>query len=100
MTNIEQGALTLTQLGWRPFFQQQLHLEQWEYPVVRVIAQHRNRLDLVGKAGELGLDLHSDMPEITVGDWLVLSPKGKFEKLLERQSLFCAKPPVAKLGIS
>ena len=48
MTNIEHGDLTLAQLGWRPFFQQQLVLEQWEYPVVRVIEQYRNRLDLLG----------------------------------------------------
>jgi len=32
--------------------------EQWEYPVARVIAQHRNRLDLLGEAGERGLDLN------------------------------------------
>ena len=98
MTNEEQDALTLAQLGWRPFFQQQLALEQWDYPVARVIAQHRNRLDLLGKAGEQELDLHPDMPEITVGDWLVLSPMGKFEKLLERQSLFRRKAPGSKVG--
>ena len=98
MTKIEHGALTLAQLGWRPFFQQQLRLEQWEYPVVRVIAQHRNRLDLLGEAGERGLDLHPDMPEITVGDWLVLSPKGDFDKLLERQSLFRRKAAGSKVG--
>ena len=98
MTNDEQYALTLAQLGWRPFFQQQLHLQQWEYPVARVIAQHRNRLELLGNAGERGLDLHPDMPEIAVGDWLVLSPMGKFEKLLERQSLFRRKAPGSKVG--
>jgi len=98
MTKIEHGALTLAQLGWRPFFQQQLCLEQWEYPVVRVIAQHRNRLDLLGEAGERGLDLHPDMPEITVGDWLVLSPEGVFDKLLERQSLFRRKAAGSKVG--
>jgi ribosome biogenesis GTPase len=95
---MEPGALTLTQLGWRPFFQQQLCLEQWEYPVARVIAQHRNRLDLLCEAGERGLDLHPDMPEITVGDWLVLSPKGNFDKLLERQSLFRRKAAGSKVG--
>ena len=98
MTNVEQGALTLAQLGWRPFFQQQLRLEQWEYPVARVVAQHRNRLDLLGAAAERGLDLHPDMPEITVGDWLVLSPDGKFHKLLERQSLFRRKAAGSKVG--
>ncbi|MBQ0718454.1 MAG: ribosome small subunit-dependent GTPase A, partial [Sulfitobacter litoralis] len=69
-----------------------------EYPMARVIAQHRNRLDLLGEAGERGLDLHPDMPEITVGDWLVLSPMGKFEKLLERQSLFRRKAAGSKVG--
>lgn len=98
MTNIEHGDLTLAQLGWRPFFQQQLVLEQWEYPVVRVIEQYRNRLDLLGETGEHGLVLHSDMPEITVGDWLVLSPNGEFEKLLERQSLFRRKAAGSKVG--
>ncbi|MDH4020738.1 MAG: ribosome small subunit-dependent GTPase A [Xanthomonadales bacterium] len=98
MTNMEHGDLTLAQLGWRPFFQQQLVLEQWEYPVVRVIAQYRNRLDLLGETGERGLVLHSDMPEITVGDWLVLSPNGEFEKLLERQSLFRRKAAGSKVG--
>jgi ribosome biogenesis GTPase len=95
---IEYGTLTLAKLGWRPFFQQQLSLEQWEYPVARVIAQHRNRLELLGEAGELGLDLHSDMPEITVGDWLALSPNGSFNKLLERQSLFRRKAAGSKVG--
>ena len=98
MIKIEHGALTLAELGWRPFFQQQLRFEQWEYPVARVIAQHRNRLDLMGEAGERGLDLHPDMPEITVGDWLVLSPMGNFDKLLERQSLFRRKAAGSKVG--
>ena len=98
MIKAGHGVLTLTQLGWRPFFQQQLSLEQWEYPVARVIAQHRNRLELLGETGERGLDLHADMPEITVGDWLVLSPKGNFDKLLERQSLFRRKAAGSKVG--
>jgi len=98
MANVENDALTLAQLGWRPFFQQQLSLEQWDYPVARVIAQHRNRLELLGEAGRRGLDLHPDMPGMTVGDWLVLSPTGQFEKLLERQSLFRRKAAGSKVG--
>ena len=93
-----ESLYSLHQLGWRPFFQQQLHLEQWEYPVARVIAQHRNRLELLGEAGERSLDLYPGMPEITVGDWLVLSPEGDFDKLLERQSLFRRKAAGSKVG--
>ena len=96
--NTDQNPLTLDQLGWRPFFQQQLHLDQWEYPVVRVNAQHRNRLDLWGEAGERELNLHPGMPEITVGDWLILTPEGDFYKLLERQSLFRRKAAGSKVG--
>lgn len=91
MAETKQNHLTLTQLGWRPFFQQQRVLDQWEYPAVRVIAQHRGRLELLGEKGELGLDLHPDMPAITVGDWLLLTPEGRFSALLERQSLFRRK---------
>ncbi|MBT8074584.1 MAG: GTPase RsgA, partial [Xanthomonadales bacterium] len=65
MTDAEHNKLILVQLGWRPFFQQQLGLEEWEYPMLRVIAQHRNRLELLGEAGELGLDLRPGMPAIT-----------------------------------
>jgi ribosome biogenesis GTPase len=98
MTDTQHNSLTLTQLGWRPFFQQQIGLEQWAHPVARVIAQHRNRLELLGEAGELGLDLHPDMPAITVGDWLLLTPQGQFGRLLERQSLFRRKAAGSKMG--
>jgi ribosome biogenesis GTPase len=62
VTDMVQNTLTLAQLGWRPYFQQQIGLEQWENPVARVITQHRNRLELLGEAGELGLGLHPGMP--------------------------------------
>jgi ribosome biogenesis GTPase len=98
MATSPAADLTLAQLGWRPFFQQQIDLEHWEYPVARVFAQHRNRLELVGEAGESGLDLHPGMPAITVGDWLLLNPAGQFLKLLERQSLFRRKAAGTKVG--
>ena len=88
---MSSDELTLDQLGWRPFFQQQIGLEQWEHPVARVIAQHRNRLELLGESGKMELALHPGMPAITVGDWLLLTPDGRFERLLERQGLFRRK---------
>ena len=91
MTQNRQDKLSLAQLGWRPFFQQQVCLEKWEFLASRVSAQHRNRLDLIGESGELNLDLHPDMPAITVGDWLLLTPEGRFDQLLERKSLFRRK---------
>jgi len=91
MSDSLANTLTLDQLGWRPFFQQQITLEQWEYPVVRVIAQYRNRLDLLGEAGKSILELLPGMPAFTVGDWLLLTPEGQFCRLLDRFSIFRRK---------
>jgi len=88
--------LKLAQLGWRPFFQHQIALEHWDYPVCRVVAQHRNRLELLSEAGAEDLALDPGMPAITVGDWLLLTPEGQFLRLLERQSLFHRKAPGRK----
>jgi ribosome biogenesis GTPase len=90
------APLNLEQLGWRPFFQQQIDLEHWDFPVGRVVAQHRTRLELLSATGKVELALHPDMPAITVGDWLLLSPGGQFLSLLERQSLFHRKAPGRK----
>ena len=93
----DMSSPTLAQLGWRPFFQQQIDLEHWDYPVCRVAAQHRNRLELLSEAGPVELALEPGMPAITVGDWLLLSPEGRFLRLLERQSLFRRKAPGKKV---
>ncbi|GAA4898350.1 ribosome small subunit-dependent GTPase A [Ferrimonas pelagia] len=90
--------MTLAQLGWRPFFGQQITLEQWDFPALRVVAQHRNRLELLGELGPVDLELTPNMPAITVGDWLQLSPEGRFEALLERQSLFRRKAAGSKVA--
>lgn len=87
----------LSRLGWRPFFQQQVGLEHWDYPVWRVAAQHRNRVELLGAAGAAELALEPGMPAVTVGDWLLLTPEGRFLRLLERQSLFRRKAPGRKV---
>lgn len=91
-------SLKLAQLGWRPYFQHQIDLDHWDYPVCRVVAQHRNRLELLSEAGAVELALNPNMPPITVGDWLLLTPKGQFLRLLERQSLFRRKAPGRKLA--
>ena len=85
------ATLDLEQLGWRPFFQQQIDLEHWGYPVGRVAAQHRTRLELLCTAGEMELALHPGMPAVTVGDWLLLTPEGQFLGLLERGPQGCRK---------
>ena len=98
MAESTANNLKLDQLGWRPFFQQQISLEQWEYPVLRVIAQYRNRLEMLGETGISALDLLPGMPAITVGDWLLLTPQGQFCRLLERLSLFRRKAAGTKVA--
>ncbi|SHG80512.1 ribosome small subunit-dependent GTPase A [Ferrimonas marina] len=86
----ESTELNLNTLGWKPFFQQQLTLEQWEYCPARVTAVHRNRVELLTEQGSAEIPVLPNMPEIAVGDWLLLDGE-RFAALLERQSLFRRK---------
>ncbi|MBY6185151.1 ribosome small subunit-dependent GTPase A [Marinobacter hydrocarbonoclasticus] len=79
---------TLQELGWKPFFQQQLTLEQWDSLAARVTVVHRNRLVLQSERGQLDLPLLPAMPAFAVGDWLLLDAEGQYIEQLERQSLF------------
>ncbi|WP_095498487.1 ribosome small subunit-dependent GTPase A [Paraferrimonas haliotis] len=82
----------LSQLGWRPFFQQQLSLTDYDESVpARVVEQHRNQLVLRGESGEIVLALHPSMPALCVGDWVLLDKQHQFVRLLERYSEFSRK---------
>lgn len=71
------NPVTLTGLGWQPFFQQQLTLD--EIGVVtplRVVEQYRNEVELAGEFGKQQLALLSSMPQMVVGDWVLLNESG------------------------
>ena len=88
---------TLPQLGWRHFFQQQLTLEEYETcQPARVFAVQKSILHLQSESGEYRLPVLPSMPAITVGDWLLLDATGKFQRLLDRNSLFDRKAPGSK----
>lgn len=81
--------LTLAALGWHPYFQQQLSLDDWEHCVpARVFNYDRSMLTAVSVAGTHVVPITSSMPAITVGDWLLLSTDLRFERLLTRVSQF------------
>jgi len=64
------SPLSLTQLGWSPFFQQQLTLEEWDSCTVgRVVEQHRSNVQLTTLHGKASL------PLIAVILWLGLYPQ-------------------------
>jgi len=90
---------SLPQLGWAPFFQQQLSLDEWDhYSAARVIAQHRTELELITERGEKRLLLTANMPALTVGDWILLDSDGLFYRALERLSLFSRKASGSKVA--
>lgn len=97
----ERQPSRLQLLGWKPFFQQQLTLDELnDYEPLRVMAVHRSQLDLAGEGGGRTLPLTpalaaDDVEERpTVGDWLLLERgSGRFLRRLERSSLFRRMAP-------
>jgi len=92
------NLISLSQLGWKPFFQQQISLQEWEnnHPA-RVIAHNRSGYTLLSEQGQLQLNLTSSLPSLTVGDWVLLNAEQLFVRLLERNSLFSRKAAGSKL---
>jgi ribosome biogenesis GTPase / thiamine phosphate phosphatase len=84
--------LTLAELGWHPFFQQQLSLDEWEHYIpARVFNYERSLVTAVSVNGRHFVPITSAMPAMTVGDWLLLSTDFRFERLLTRLSQFSRK---------
>lgn len=90
--------LELSHLGWSPLFQQQLSLSEWESSLpARVSSVHREHLSLLSSQGQHNLKFHHSMPNITVGDWVLLTDEGKFQRRLERSSLISRKAAGSKV---
>lgn len=83
---------SLSILGWRPIFQQQLSLDELEssYPA-RITSQHRSEYIVQSEQGEIHLSILHSMPQLTVGDWILLDTQQQFVRELERFSLFSRK---------
>ncbi|MCL1145408.1 ribosome small subunit-dependent GTPase A [Shewanella marinintestina] len=89
---------SLKQMGWNGFFQQQLITESLNYAyVARVSAHHRSQYQLLTESGETSLAIHQAMPEMTVGDWVLLDEQHNFVSLLERSALFSRKAAGSKV---
>lgn len=100
----ERQPSQLQRLGWKPFFQQQLTLDELnDCEPLRVMAVHRSQLDLAGEVGERALPLtpallaNDVQQRPTVGDWLLLERgSGRFVRRLERSSQFQRMAPGAR----
>ncbi|GLQ74212.1 ribosome small subunit-dependent GTPase A [Vibrio penaeicida] len=92
------SSFTLPQLGWQPYFQQQLTLEDYEHHhIARVSAHHRSQYELWTEQGKIALPITSKLPELTVGDWILLDGNGRFSRHLERSTLISRKAAGSKL---
>jgi ribosome biogenesis GTPase len=90
---------SLSQLGWKPFFQQQLTLEEWEHSTIgRVVSQERSVVTLQTLTGKKSLRITKAMPAFTVGDWVLLDSSGSYVRFLERFSQFYRKAAGTKVS--
>ncbi len=92
-------SISLLQLGWSPFFQQQLSLEEWDsHDVGRVVGHHRSNLNVMTEHGKTTLPLTSGMRLLTIGDWVLLDRDGRFHRALDRISLFLRKAAGSRIS--
>jgi ribosome biogenesis GTPase len=83
---------SLRQLGWQPYYQQQLSLEEYEQTnAARITAHHRSEYVAQLETKRIALPITNSLPAMTVGDWVLLDSDNRFIRQLERQSLFSRK---------
>lgn len=94
MTNFH----TLSPWGWQPFFQQQLSLDEWETTqAARVTSVERSNLFLTTGNEPFSIPVTPNMPPVTVGDWLLLDEDTRFQRLLDRSTVFSRKAAGSKI---
>lgn len=76
-------------LGWRPFFLQQLSLDELDSCIpARIVEQHKSIISVACESSLLNIELQASMPEMVVGDWVLLDKDEHFIRLLERSTCF------------
>ncbi|MFT4863356.1 MAG: ribosome biogenesis GTPase [Pseudohongiellaceae bacterium] len=99
MINNSSASHSLADIGWRPLLQQQLTLEELDlFSPARVIELHRSEIELVGTAGSVTIALIKSMPEVAVGDWVLLNQAQQLHRVLERFCQFARKAPGSKVA--
>ncbi|WP_163938249.1 ribosome small subunit-dependent GTPase A [Paraferrimonas sp. SM1919] len=89
----------LLDLGWKPFYQQQLSLDEYtDYDCVRVIEQHKGRVTVQGEVGIFSIELKIHFEPVCVGDWVLIDAHQQLYRVLDRQSLFSRKAPGSKIA--
>lgn len=88
----------LVDLGWQSFFQQQISLDEWDEAVpARVVEQSKSEITVATESSVFNIPLLATMPEIVVGDWLLLDRQQHVIRLLDRKTCFSRKAAGSKL---
>ena len=89
---------SLSDLGWQPFFQQQLSLDEWDETIpARVVEQYKSEITVATESSVFNIPLLATMPEMVVGDWLLLDSQQHVIRLLDRKTCFSRKAAGSKL---
>lgn len=82
-------SFSLTQLGWVPYFQQQLTLDELEqYRPARVTEHNRSNIECLSEQGSVSCPIMASTPKLTVGDWVLIDSDHRVHRVLERKSCF------------
>lgn len=97
---VELPGLGLRQLGWKPFFDEQLSAEERDGCLpIRVMSVHRGMVTIAGERLEESISSVVPAPSgpedrPTVGDWLLMDPSDRsIRRILDRTSLFKRPAP-------
>lgn len=91
--------LSLPQLGWNAFFQQQLSLDELESSTIgRVLSHHRNRYLIQTDSKQFSLEIRPNMVALTVGDWILVDQEQQLSKALDRLTLLSRKAAGSKVA--
>lgn len=89
---------SLASLGWQAFFQQQCSEEACDKTVpARLIEHDRTSITVTTGSEVLTMTLLSSMPDMVVGDWILLDQEKQFLRLLDRKTCFSRKAAGSKL---
>jgi len=98
ITDQEMQTPSLIELGLRPFFQQQLSLdEKSSLSVGRIVEQHRSQVIALSDQGALSLVLSPNSERVCVGDWVLFDESLRIVRVLERRSLLQRKAAGTKV---
>jgi ribosome biogenesis GTPase len=91
---------TLAELGWKPFFSEQLSGEEAaRLSPVRVMAVHRGKIAVAGSGADRLITpslpaADDEENQATVGDWVLIDSETELPaRILRRTSLFKRRPP-------